>query len=136
MMVGALVTAIMAGTLAVLAYKRKKPKLLLSGISVAVAAIPLFAAFPALMLKDTIIIKYWWLTWLILVIGLLVAMVATTSSKVPTWFMPIGITVAVWALFMAVPNISTAFTHLGPNLDAVGKDLWAAAKVFFQDLTS
>lgn len=138
-MVGALITAIVAGLLAiVLSSENKethKPRsLALAAVSAFVASVSLLVAFPQALgwdqgTADTTVVRL-----LILAVGIILILAAFAAEKVPTAFVLLGMAIVVWAIFRMIPTAPLAFGNLGPNLTEAFVALKDAIVGFVEDL--
>jgi hypothetical protein len=122
----AALTAVLA---ALLATKGKKGLAVVLSI---ISAISLFIAFPDILQPDFLSLDE---TGTIIagLIGVIIALFAVATKKVPTALLLLGIVIAMWASCRLVPTLPPAFAHLGPELGRGGEIIWDAVVTFFKE---
>lgn len=126
----AIVIAALAGVLAAhLATKGKKGLAVFLSI---ISAVALFIAFPDILRPDFLSLGQ---TGTIIagLIGVILALAAVASKKVPTALMLVGVLVVMWAACRLVPTIPPAFAHLAPKLGKAGDIIWDGIVTFFKE---
>lgn len=126
----ALVLGILLGVLA--AFFATKGKKGLAIVLSMISAISLFIAFPDILQPDFLNLGE---TGTIIagLIGVILALSAVASKKLPTALLYVGILVAMWAACRLVPTIPPAFAHLAPELGKAGEIAWDAIVAFFKE---
>lgn len=126
-MIGALIVCGIAALAAGVALKKHKA---LAAVSTIIATTAAFVAFPKLpasplAVANNLTVKPIWAWVAVIIAGLLTALLVIQKKP---WGL-ITTVIMVWALFLALPNLTFAFANLGSNITKT-------ATQFVDDLTN